>query len=335
MDFSYIQNGHSDYEGFLMGDPEFEVLTISRLANSMDQRTEACAGEHSVGDFVYDQNDDSWSGQVLVLRSDKLADLNQRGVPFALSVFEDDYQSCDLWIDATQWSNIKQGLGLAGGVLYFGLAWSDCPSGDPNCQGVQVYVAVFGALLLDWARSLNEDDYVGTLLPACQTGHSFSDANHAIIGENNELRGRAQIINTADTTQAQRGYCPPPPMSVSLDGPGTGQAFESVTMTATASHYSGPLTYNWTTNGSPACGNQSTCTGQLGDEGSYTSFAVTVTDSIPQTAGNSTNVFAEFSGCPGCNRPGSSARPGDTPMSHREGRDGRGSSLLTPKRSRR
>jgi len=84
---------------------------------------------------------------------------------------------------------------------------------------------------------------------------------------------------------------PPPPLAVSMSGPGGGAPFEWVTVTATVSNYVAPVTYQWTVNGSPACGNESSCTAQLGGEGTYTDFAVTVTDARPATAYGYYTVF--------------------------------------------
>lgn len=103
----------------------------------------------------------------------------------------------------------------------------------------------------------------------------------------------------------------PPPFSVSISGVDADTAHKSVTMTANPSNGSSPYTYAWTINGSSACGNQSTCTGQLGDQGTYTSFAVTVIDATPDTASASKNVYAQWSDCQNCLRPahgGSSQR---------------------------
>lgn len=92
---------------------------------------------------------------------------------------------------------------------------------------------------------------------------------------------------------------PPPVFSVTIDGPGSGQPFDSVTVTAVVSNGAPPFNYEWTVNGSPACGNQSTCGARLGGEGTATSFSVTVTDAQSKTAFDDhvVNVPCQSEGC--------------------------------------
>lgn len=84
---------------------------------------------------------------------------------------------------------------------------------------------------------------------------------------------------------------------------GSAPAYSDVTAEASASNYLAPITYAWTINGSPACGNASSCTAQLGAEGSNTTFAVTVTDAEGQWSSSSANVMAQYSECPSCMAP--------------------------------
>ncbi len=98
-------------------------------------------------------------------------------------------------------------------------------------------------------------------------------------------------------------YVPPPPCGVTTQGPGTASPYEWVTVSASTSYCTSPISYAWTVNGSPTCGNQSSCTAQVGDEGSYTYFGVTVTDGHEATASASHTVFVPWSGCPECMRP--------------------------------
>lgn len=91
-------------------------------------------------------------------------------------------------------------------------------------------------------------------------------------------------------------------LSVTIEGPSTAPQYSWVQVTANVSNAIGQVTYAWTVNGSSACGNSSTCSAQLGQSGSYTTFAVTVTDS-EEEAWDSHVVFAEWDECPECAGP--------------------------------
>ena len=149
------------------------------------------------------------------------------------------------------------------------------------------------------------DDEIGEArVPSCwrSSGGTYfglylSDANHP-------WNGNAQLDFRFG---ARDPICPPPSFYVSLDGPSSDSAYASVTVTATPHYYTSPVHYDWTIDGAPACSDATTCTGSIGPEGSYTTFAVEATDGAGSVASASHQVFAEYSGCPGCQHPATSA----------------------------
>ncbi len=310
MTFSYIQNGHSDYEGFLMGNPEFEVETVTHYTGDPNKAGAfQCAGENVYGvngtyatpellpEYVYDQNDDSWSGSVLLLSRNRADSLRKRNLGYTWMVWEDDLEPCAIMTSDDRWLYFFTSGGIFD-VMIFG---AGLYAGFTAQEGGFLIAAIasLGAGTALWNLG-SEDDLVGILAASCAT-QNFPDANFGIFKDGGVLVGRAQVNNTDNSSPPS--LCPPPPLTVSFSGPGTGQAFEWVTLTAQPQNFIGTVSYAWSVNGSPACGDQSTCTAQLGGEGSYTTFAVTITDGYPHTASNSSNVFAEYAGCPGCMAP--------------------------------
>jgi hypothetical protein len=71
---------------------------------------------------------------------------------------------------------------------------------------------------------------------------------------------------------------PTPPMSVQIRGPIGWPAYEEVEVLAVVSNGTPPFTYEWEVDGSPACGNQNTCSATMGGPGTSVSFWVKVTD---------------------------------------------------------
>ena len=55
-----------DFEGWLKGDPEYEVHVMGQLGTSDSLTDYQCAGEHAGDPYAYDQNGTVWNGSVLL-----------------------------------------------------------------------------------------------------------------------------------------------------------------------------------------------------------------------------------------------------------------------------
>lgn len=91
--------------------------------------------------------------------------------------------------------------------------------------------------------------------------------------------------------------------AVIVTGPTKATEYSYVTATAQASGGFTPYGYSWTVDGTAACGNQATCSAYIGAAGTFTLFAVTVTDAYQLTASGALNVNA-------CPPAGTAARVG-------------------------
>jgi hypothetical protein len=142
------------------------------------------------------------------------------------------------------------------------------------------------------AEESYDDDGIGIVqLPHYASGWSeprqigFYDQN--LVNQEDGSWARFQLID------------PIPPLSVSMSGPTVGQPYEWVTVAATVvSDYVAPLSYSWTVNGVPGCGNQSTCGASLGGEGTATQFDVTVTDAAQSVGYGHRSVYVECTAPP-------------------------------------
>lgn len=71
----------------------------------------------------------------------------------------------------------------------------------------------------------------------------------------------------------------PPRFSVLITGPLADTAYAYVTVTAHVANGVSPYSYAWTVNGNPnACGNENTCTAELGGPNFSLAFRVLATD---------------------------------------------------------
>lgn len=113
------------------------------------------------------------------------------------------------------------------------------------------------------------------------------------------------VTSTSTTVSDIVNPPPPPHPSVSLTGPQYANAYSYVTVYATASGGTPPYTYSWTVDGSPYCGDATSCTAQLGAGGTTTWFTATVTDSLSRQGSASLGVYACPSGAAPCQAPAS------------------------------
>jgi hypothetical protein len=167
-------------------------------------------------------------------------------------------------------------------------------------------------LAYEIGTALNHDDFVG-LVQGPIYGCFPASGPVAYDIKASESGPRVGLLKIEPSLADERDpICPPPSFSIYLDGPTSGPAYSAVTVSAIASNYVNPIDYFWTVNGSPACSNTSTCTANLGSEGSYTTFAVEATDGAGSVASASLTVLAEYGGCTGCLSPGRAPTASDS-----------------------
>lgn len=99
-------------------------------------------------------------------------------------------------------------------------------------------------------------------------------------------------FNVTSASSTVSLYHNPPPMYVYLTGPSSGDPYSDVTISANVLNGTPPYTYAWTIDGVSACGNSASCTGRLGDAGTFTDFSVEVADANLKQAGSSKGVYA-------------------------------------------
>lgn len=200
MTMSYIPR---HYEGFLMGDPEFEVHALARKSVTDSQLSDwQCAGEHAAAaagqpgvqsqDYVYDQNDAAWTGQVLLLGKDQVNAAQAYDSSVIYTVWEDDNTACKI---------VRAGSDVDAQINDASLALSDA------ANAIAAYLADNRTAFLvayrlvrdvkDLFGALQNDDFVGFIVDASKAGVSYTDATHAIVRSVNgrlEIEGRVKLV---------------------------------------------------------------------------------------------------------------------------------------------
>jgi hypothetical protein len=275
------------HESSLKGSPELEVHAFVRNGAG-DFVSTQCAGEHRADPFYFDQDNQTWSDEVQIVPEDGIG-----ANPVEISVWEDDDTECGLSGGRPPRVDLK--------VIDRYNAWGQRPTVTVTLVN-QVKVVSYSTLgvplvLTRDDEGLQSDDEVGeATVPSCWPSSGPVAFNLHYSNPGHAANGHVSL----DYRFGQRDpVCPPPPLSVAMSGPSSGAAYEWVTVTATVSNYVAPVSYEWTVNQAPACGNLSSCSASLGESGSYTRFDVTVTDAAQDTAYGYLIVFACY-GDPPC-----------------------------------
>jgi hypothetical protein len=184
----YMSYAHfvQDFEGWLKGDPEFEIHILGQSGASDSLRDYQCAGGAAGGYYHFDQNDLNWTGSVLLfsqaqLNNYKTAHPNQN---FRVVALEDDDGGCAIKFDANRFKNLI----------------STIQSQYPNLTGskdtattIVKYVKRANALqkILAAAYSFitTQDDLIGNAIEDVVVGASYPGANWIVKGESNVTNG--------------------------------------------------------------------------------------------------------------------------------------------------
>lgn len=184
----YMTYAHfvQDFEGWLKGDPEFEIHILGQSGASDSLRDYQCAGGAAGGYYHFDQNDLNWTGSVLLfsqaqLNNYKTAHPNQN---FRVVALEDDDTGCAIKFDANRFKSLI----------------STIQSQYPNLTGskdtattIAKYVKRANALqkILAAAYSFitTQDDLIGNAIEDVVVGVSYPGANWIFKGESNVTNG--------------------------------------------------------------------------------------------------------------------------------------------------
>ncbi len=198
LEFSFIAD---DHEGFLGGDPEYEIfpafaLTPGADTMSFNQCVGAHAGDQGRGgpgikstDYFWDQNSQTWNSRTLILSQ---AQIDAAAVPDSAVmywVFEDDNEACVIRLLGSGdpgdfMTQVAQQT--AGGRIHWRNRFAPL---DPISLAVNLVRDMVSAL-----TSSSKDDQVGILVNPSDVGQGYMDANFAIVNGQGGIEGRMKIV---------------------------------------------------------------------------------------------------------------------------------------------
>jgi hypothetical protein len=175
-----------DFEGWLKGNPEYEIHILGQAGTSDSLTDYQCAGEPAGGYYRFDQNNLSWSGQVLLfsqaqLNSYKAAHPNQH---FRIIALEDDDTGCQIKFDSNRFKKLQTVLQAA----YPDLTGSKDTTGSLG-KIVKRANALQKILRAAYSFITTQDDLIGNAIEDIVVAQFYPGANWIVKGENNVTNG--------------------------------------------------------------------------------------------------------------------------------------------------
>jgi len=181
---------NSTFEGWLKGDPEFEVHVLGQDGSTSAMKSYQCAGEKAGGPYAFDQNDKEWSGNVMLFSANQLDTYQaaHSGQAVKILVVEDDDTACQIKTDSARVAKMLKQIVDTYGTLTGGKS-------DPLIS-VRTFTKAFSILSLfksAWSVITTQDEVVGDAIEDSVAREYFPNANWIVKGENTVTNGAIRL----------------------------------------------------------------------------------------------------------------------------------------------
>lgn len=188
----YLTRAHfnDDFESWLKGSPEFEVLALGQKGSTDSLTAYQCTNERAPGAYYYNQDQKDWSGSVLVLSQAQLDNFRRAHPQQAMRLFfvEDDDTRCVIKSDPADLRSLISAVdslvdGLSGGTDVWSVAgrtWKSFPI-------AQKVLAVAASLIK------TNDDLVGNAVEDVTTAERYTGHNWIVKGKDGQTNGYVKL----------------------------------------------------------------------------------------------------------------------------------------------
>ena len=180
-----------DFEGWLKGDPEFELHILGPISQSdtSTMMSYQCIGEHAPPGYVWDMNRLSWDGQVKLFSFEQM-DAFEKAYPgraYLVFAVEDDSDACVITSNANQFKDMLIILRRAYDEY---TAAKDQKIGFNDADRI-LKAAQTGADLLSAIANFitTKDDPIGIAVKSSVAGRFHPGANWVVLNEDNAVTG--------------------------------------------------------------------------------------------------------------------------------------------------
>jgi hypothetical protein len=182
---------NSTFEGWLKGDPEFEVHVLGQDGSTSAMKSYQCAGEKAGGPYAFDQNAKEWSGSVMLFSAAQLDGYQAAhpGQAVKILVVEDDDTACQIKTDSARVAKMLKQIVDTYGTLTGGKS--------DQLISVRTFTKAFSVLSLfksAWSVITTQDDVVGDAIEDSVAREYFPNANWIVKGENTITNGAIRLV---------------------------------------------------------------------------------------------------------------------------------------------
>ncbi|MGE5744690.1 MAG: hypothetical protein ACM368_12185 [Gemmatimonadota bacterium] len=175
-----------DYEGWLKGNPEYELHVLGQSGSTDSLTDYQCAGEHAGGPYAFDQNGNDWTGSVLLFSQQQLDSYKAAHPDQALRILalEDDDTACKIITNKDDLNRIFK---------FVDSVYSKNTGGrDTTITSLKFYKAAriihnIWTLIASFIKT--NDDLIGTAIEDKVVGTFYPGFNWIVKGQNNITHG--------------------------------------------------------------------------------------------------------------------------------------------------
>ena len=175
-----------DYEGWLRGNPEYEIHVLGQTGSTDSLVDYQCAGEHAGGPYAFDQNSNDWSGSVLLFSQKQLDDYKAAHPGQALRVLalEDDDTACKI---ITNKDDLNRILQFVDSIYAKRTGGRDTTTSSGKFYKGAKVLRNLWTLLGSFIKT--NDDLIGTAIEDDVVGSFYPGFNWIVKGANNITHG--------------------------------------------------------------------------------------------------------------------------------------------------
>jgi hypothetical protein len=175
-----------DYEGWLKGDPEYEIHVLGQSGQTDSLTDYQCAGEHAGWPYSFDQNSNDWTGSVVLFSQTQLDNYKAAhpGQSVRILALEDDDTACKIITNKDDLSAIFK--------VVDSIYAKRTGGRDSLIAAVRYYKAAkvlrdIFALIASFIKT--NDDLIGTAIEDQVIGTFYPGFNWIVKGGNNITHG--------------------------------------------------------------------------------------------------------------------------------------------------
>ena len=175
-----------DYEGWLKGDPEYEIHVLGQSGSTDSLTDYQCAGEHAGGPYAFDQNGKDWTGSVLLFSQQQLDSYKAAHPDQALRILalEDDDTACKI---ITNKDDLNRIFKVVDSVYLKNTGGRDTTITSTKYYKAARIIHNIWTLIASFIKT--NDDLIGTAIEDKVVGTFYPGFNWIVKGQNNITHG--------------------------------------------------------------------------------------------------------------------------------------------------